>query len=216
MYNEGYTEHGLASYGTFKGIISRHTHQYESEEHALSAAKVGMWLFIGSEILLFAGLFSAYGLFRTLYPDLFHESHKELSRIIGTINTVILLISSAFAALAVNAAQRGKQRLLKFYILLVVLLGIWFLINKYFEYSAKFHHNIYPSTNIFFSLYFIMTGLHGFHVFGGVVLFIVIFLLASKGQFSEKYYTPVELSALYWHLVDAIWIYLFPLYYLIS
>ncbi len=192
-----------------------HHHEIDPEVE-YSSSKLGMWLFLGTEILLFGGLFTAYAIFRARYPEMFLEQHKELNLVFGTINTVILIFSSFTMALSVWAAQKGNQKRLVLFLVITILCGLIFGVNKYFEYSAKLHHNIYPSTSIFFGLYYLMTGLHMLHVLIGVLILGVIAILASKGKFSKDYYTPVEVGGLYWHLVDLIWIYLFPLLYLIG
>ena len=185
-------------------------------EQEYSSSKLGMWLFLGTEIMLFGGLFAAYAIFRAKYPEMFAESHEELNRTMGAINTCILIFSSLTMAIAVTAIQKGKKKMAGLLILVTILCGLGFGVVKYFEYSAKFHHGIYPDTNIFFSLYFLMTGLHMLHVFIGLAILTVIAILTFKGKFSENYSTPVELGGLYWHLVDLIWIYLFPLLYLVA
>lgn len=181
-----------------------------------SSSKLGMWLFLGTEILLFGGLFAAYAIFRAKYPEMFFEQHVELNKKMGAVNTCILIFSSLTMAMGVSAIQRGKQKITAILILITILCGLGFGVVKYFEYSAKFHHHIYPDTSIFFSLYFLMTGLHMIHVFIGLVILSVLFVLTLKGKFNAKYSTPVEVGGLYWHLVDLIWIYLFPLLYLIG
>ncbi|HEX3034051.1 MAG TPA: cytochrome c oxidase subunit 3 family protein [Thermodesulfobacteriota bacterium] len=194
-----------------------HLHGHHmSPEFAHEVSKLGMWLFLATELLLFGVLFATYTIFRAQYTEMFHEQHLELDRTIGAINTVVLIASSLTMACGVASIQRGKQKLLALFLLLTILGGIIFGINKYFEYGAKFEHHIYPGTSLFFSLYFMMTGLHMLHVFGGVLILTVMLVLTLKGKFSAKYYTPVELGGLYWHLVDLIWIYLFPLFYLIG
>jgi len=180
------------------------------------SAKFGMWLFIATELLLFGGLFTAYTIFRSKYPDLFAEQHLELNKTLGAINTAVLIFSSLTMALGVTSIERGKQNLLRLFLFITILCGIGFGVNKYFEYSAKFHHHIYPDTSIFFALYFMMTGLHMLHVLAGVLVLTFVLVLSFRGRFSEKYFTPVELGGIYWHLVDLIWIYLFPLLYLIA
>ncbi|HSC34577.1 MAG TPA: cytochrome c oxidase subunit 3 family protein [Thermodesulfobacteriota bacterium] len=181
-----------------------------------SSSKLGMWLFLGTEILLFGGLFAAYAIFRAKYPEMFFEQHVELNKKMGAVNTCILIFSSLTMAMGVSAIQRGKQKATAILILITILCGLGFGVVKYFEYSAKFHHHIYPDTSIFFSLYFLMTGLHMLHVFVGLAILSVLFVLTLKGKFNAKYSTPVEVGGLYWHLVDLIWIYLFPLLYLIG
>jgi len=181
-----------------------------------NSSKLGMWLFLGTEILLFGGLFAAYTIFRAKFPEMFSEQHKELSLPLGAANTVVLIFSSLTMAIAVWAAQKGDRKKVVIFMVITIICGLIFGVNKYFEYGAKFSHHIYPNTSIFFALYFLMTGLHMLHVFVGLVILIVIAVLAQKGKFSKEYYTPVEVGGLYWHLVDLIWIYLFPLLYLVG
>ncbi len=180
------------------------------------SAKLGMWLFLGTEILLFGGLFAAYTLFRAKFPDLFHESHLKLDTTMGAINTVVLIFSSFTMALAVSASQKKNTKLLIIMLAVTFLCAAVFGVNKYFEYGAKFHHDIYPDTNIFFALYFLMTGLHMLHVFIGMGIILALIIMASRGTFIRGRYSAVEVGGLYWHLVDLIWIYLFPLLYLIG
>ncbi|HEY7535662.1 MAG TPA: cytochrome c oxidase subunit 3 family protein [Thermodesulfobacteriota bacterium] len=192
-----------------------HAHHFDPVVEYQSL-KLGMWLFIATELLLFGGLFAAYTIYRAKYPDMFAEQHLELNKPLGALNTAVLLLSSLTMALGVTSIQRGKPKRLAFFLLLTIVLGLAFGVNKYIEYSAKFHHHIYPGTSIFFSLYFMMTGLHMLHVFAGISILTTMLVLTLRGKFSDKYYTPVEVSGLYWHLVDLIWIYLFPLLYLIA
>ncbi len=180
------------------------------------SSKLGMWLFLGTEVLLFGGLFAAYALFRAKFPVLFYEQHLKLDVTLGAVNTVVLIFSSLTMALAVAASKKGDTRKVLIFIGITILCAFVFGINKYFEYGAKFSHHIYPDTNIFFALYFLMTGLHMIHVFVGIVLLAVLFVLTKRGVFTSEYNTPIELGGLYWHLVDLIWIYLFPLLYLIG
>ncbi|MGI9558965.1 MAG: cytochrome c oxidase subunit 3 family protein [Thermodesulfobacteriota bacterium] len=200
--------------------MSSESHQHES--HKLDPAteyqssKLGMWLFLGTEVLLFGGLFAAYALFRAKFPALFHESSEELNVTLGALNTVVLIFSSLTMALAVAAAKQGDKKKVLIFLGITIFCAFVFGVNKYFEYGAKFSHHIYPSTNLFFALYFMMTGLHMIHVFVGILLLGVIFVLTQRNAFSAEYNTPVELVGLYWHLVDLIWIYLFPLLYLIG
>ena len=178
---------------------------------------------------MFGGLFAAFIVFQHLHPEMFHEAHKNLDRVMGGANTVVLICSSLTMALGVRAAQmndKGKQ--VMFLSLTLLLAGV-FLVIKYFEYSAKFEHGLLPGMwytphgpetpaqgNLFFGLYFMMTGLHGIHVLAGMIAITWLLVKAQKGQFSSDWYTPVELVGLYWHLVDLVWIYLFPLFYLIG
>jgi cytochrome c oxidase subunit III len=179
-------------------------------------AKFGMWLFIATELLLFGGLFTAYTIYRAKYPQMFHEQHVELNKPIGALNTVILICSSLTMALGVGSIKRGKQRFLRLFLLLTILFGIMFLVNKYFEWGHELRDGNYPGTSIFFALYFMMTGLHMIHVIAGLIVLTGVLMLSFTGRFSDKYNTPVELGGIYWHLVDLIWIYLFPLLYLIG
>lgn len=197
------------------GMEHVHTHHVDPVIE-YKASKFGMWLFIATELLLFGGLFAAYTIYRAKYPQMFHEQHVELNKVIGSINTVVLICSSLTMALGVASIQRGKQKLLRLFLFLTILLGIVFLINKYFEWGHEFREHNYPSTSIFFALYFMMTGLHMIHVIVGLLVLTVMLVLSFMRKFSDKYHTPVELGGIYWHLVDLIWIYLFPLLYLIG
>ena len=181
-----------------------------------SSMKLGMWLFIATEILLFGGLFAVYAIYRAKFPEMFFNGRDELSLLLGTTNTVILIVSSFSIAMGVTAIQRGKKNLLTFLIIVTLLCGALFGVNKYFEYTAKFHHGIFPSTDIFFALYFMMTSLHMLHVIVGMAILFIIMIFNMKGKYSPSNYTAPEVGALYWHLVDVIWIYLFGLLYLVS
>jgi len=194
-----------------------HSHGHQMDPYVeYSSSKLGMWLFLGTEILLFGGLFAAYAIFRAKYPEMFAEQHEELNKQMGAINTCILIFSSLTMAMGVTAIKRGKQKLTAILLLVTIICGLGFGAVKYLEYSAKFSHHIYPDTSIFFSLYFLMTGLHMLHVFIGLLILATMFVLTLKGKFTAEYNTPVEVGGLYWHLVDLIWIYLFPLLYLIA
>jgi cytochrome c oxidase subunit III len=192
-----------------------HAHAIDPVEE-YKQSKFGMWLFLGTEILLFGGLFAAYAIFRAKYPEMFHHEHQELNWQLGAVNTVILIFSSMTMAMGVTASKKGNNKLLIIMLAITILCGLGFGVNKYIEYGAKFAHHIYPNTSIFFSLYFMMTGLHMLHVLVGVLVLSAVMILAIMGKFSKSYNTPVEVGGLYWHLVDLIWIYLFPLLYLIG
>jgi len=183
---------------------------------ALEAAKLGLWTFLATEVLLFGALFTAYTVFRVKYPALFQSEHLKLNRSLGTLNTIVLISSSLAVALGVDAIRRGKARLLEKYYAVTVLLGAVFLCVKYIEWTEEFHHGLYPGTNIFFSLYFMMTGVHGLHVILGMGVLSYVVVLSRRGRFSGSYHTPVEIAGLYWHFVDLVWIYLLPLLYLIG
>jgi cytochrome c oxidase subunit 3 len=198
-------------------ITMEHGHAHHIDPAVgYESAKLGMWLFLATELLLFGGLFTAYTIFRAKYPAMFEEQHLELNKTLGALNTVILIFSSLTMAMGVTCIQRGNRKLLTILLAITILCGLLFGFNKYLEYSAKFHHHIYPSTSIFFALYFMMTGLHMLHVLAGVIILTVLLVLNVRGKFSETYNSPVEIGGLYWHLVDLIWIYLFPLLYLIA
>ena len=183
---------------------------------AFESAKLGVWTFLATEVLLFGALFTAYTVFRMKYPELFRVEHAKLDRVLGAVNTVVLITSSFTVVLGVDAIKRGKARLLEVCFGATILLAAVFLCVKYVEYAAKFHHGLYPGTNLFFSLYFTMTGLHGIHVLLGMGVLSYVVVLSRRGRFSERYHTPVEMSGLYWHFVDLVWIYLFPLLYLVG
>jgi len=238
-----------------------------------TGARMGMWLFLFSELILFGGLFLLYAVYRSSYPEDFHYAASHLDTAVGTINTLILLTSSLTMALAIGVLERGNRRLSSILIALTILLGIVFLVNKFFEWSAKFDHHLYPNSeelllhtpgeNVFYALYYSMTGLHGIHVLVGIgILSFMLYYVARKprraltlregdpssiivqdgkgkkiwqhqtgeGVFgvdltfiyneheevTEGTTIKLENSGLYWHLVDVIWIFLFPLFYLIT
>ncbi|MGE5662896.1 MAG: cytochrome c oxidase subunit 3 family protein [Deltaproteobacteria bacterium] len=189
---------------------------HAGEAHDPEIARLGLWTFLATEVLLFGGLFTAYIVFRIRYPQMFHDGHLKLDRVLGAANTVVLICSSLTVALGIAAIRKGKQRLLQLFLSLTVLLAAVFLGIKYVEWTEKFAHGLYPRTDIFFSLYFTMTGLHGLHVLAGMAVLGAMAVLAGRGRFSESRHTPVEVSGLYWHFVDLIWIYLFPLFYLVG
>ncbi len=191
---------------------------------AYHSAKLGMWLFLATEVLLFGGLFCAFALYRWMYLQEFHHASLELNWKLGALNTLVLLYSSFTAALAVDAAQHGDNKRVVKNFAITILCGGIFLVIKFFEYSAKYHHGIFPggahlhdpAYKAFFGLYFCMTGLHGLHVIFGMGFLAWGLKKALNNRFSPDYYTPIEMGALYWHLVDLIWIYLFPLLYLVG
>jgi len=196
--------------------MSGHTDEHADPAVAFEAAKLGVWTFLATEVLLFGALFTAYTVFRMKYPEMFRVEHAKLDRVLGAVNTVVLITSSFTIVLGVDAIKRGKARLLEAYFGATILLAAVFLLVKYTEYTAKFHHGLYPDTNIFFSLYYMMTGLHGIHVLLGMGVLSYVIVLSRRGRLSEAWYTPAEMSGLYWHFVDLVWIYLFPLLYLIG
>jgi cytochrome c oxidase subunit 3 len=188
-----------------------HQHHFETMEQQAEAATLGMWLFLVTEVMFFGGLLMAYLLYRVWYPAAWAEGSLELDIMLGGINTVVLIGSSLTMAFAVRAAQTGQQRA-----------------TIVFEYKHKFELNHVPGPNfrfegalapqveIFLSLYFALTGLHALHMIIGFGIMTVILVMAVRGRFSPQWYTPVELAGLYWHFVDIVWIFLFPLLYLVD
>ena len=203
-------------------------HQFETMGQQLESATLGMWLFLVTEIMFFGGLFMAYLLYRVWYPVAWAEGSLELDILLGGVNTVVLIGSSLTMALAVRAAQTGFPRATVNYLLVTMALGLTFLVIKGFEYAHKFETGHVPGPNfhfegphaqqveIFLSLYFAMTGLHAVHMVIGFGLLSVIAWMAYRRRFSPEWYAPVEMAGLYWHFVDIVWIFLFPLLYLVD
>ena len=203
-------------------------HHFSEVRQQKDAAKLGIWLFLLTEVLLFGGLFCAYAIYRAWYPDMFHEANKALDVTLGAVNTLVLIASSVTIALAIHFIQLNDKKKTMVLLVVTILFAATFLVIKYFEYSHKFHVGQLPgkyytftgiegiNPHIFFSIYFTMTGLHGLHVIIGMIVIGWVLYRTGKDEFSSEYYTPVELAGLYWHLVDLIWIFLFPLLYLIG
>lgn len=189
-------------------------------------SRLGMWLFLFTELLLFGGMFLLYAVYKFTYYDAFHLAAQELNTLLGALNTVILLTSSLTIALAIAAIQRGSVKLSIFMQGLTLLFAGGFLVNKFFEWAAKINHGIYPGSEellskgngeiLFFGLYYVMTGLHGLHVIIGMVIIAVMMVFTIKGSINQDTFVRLESAGLYWHLVDVIWIFLFPLFYLIA
>ena len=189
-------------------------------------AKFGMWLFLFTEILLFGGMFLVYAEYRTLNSADFHAAAKELSVVIGTLNTAILITSSLTMALSIAAIRQGNRKASVALLSATIVLGTAFLVNKYFEWSSHIHHGLYPDSPellarshgqiLFYGLYYVMTGLHGLHVLIGVGLLAVMLIFIARNVVTQSDFVKLENSGLYWHLVDLVWIYLFPLFYLIT
>ena len=257
-------------------------HHFDSPRQQFEASKLGMWLFLATEVLLFGGLFVGYAVWRGNHPELFKFGSQFLDTTLGAINTAVLILSSLTMAAAVSMAQRGRKTALVILLALTLAGAVTFLVIKYVEYTDKFEHGIYPgiayyetshghaaapaaqapvsagavdtdlpahepssvapasagpagvdagaidgspaeaaqqsapaNAHMFFNIYFLMTGLHGLHVLAGGVVLLGLIILAARGRFSAAYFTPVDLGGLYWHVVDLIWIFLFPLFYLI-
>ena len=191
-----------------------------------TGSKIGMWLFLLSEILLFGGLFLLYSIYRFKNPTDFHLAAGELDRVLGTVNTLILLTSSLTMALSISSIRKGNRYLSILFLTATIILGTLFLLNKYVEWMGKLHHGLYPDSPdllgrsrgevLFYGLYYSMTGLHGLHVLVGIVLLGIMWFWVKNGKINEGNYIRLENSGLYWHLVDIIWIFLFPLFYLIT
>ncbi len=200
---------------------SEHLEHYDHE-----AGKLGMWIFLFTELFLFGGLFLAYAVFRAQYSEDFHHAAKELDAFIGTVNTVALLISSMTVAMSITAVLKGNNKLAIRLLIITILLALVFMVNKYFEWNHKFELHIYPGSEVlknlergellFFGLYYMMTGLHALHVLIGITLLAVIARRIKTGKINTERYVLLENGGLYWHLVDLIWIFLFPLLYLIT
>jgi cytochrome c oxidase subunit 3 len=206
-----------------KSTISHAAH----EKHVdYTGAKMGMWLFLFTELIFFGGLFLLYAVYRSQFPQAFHSTSAELSSTIGGINTVVLITSSLTMALSITAIKIGDLQSSARYQLLTIILGLVFLIIKYYEWSAKISHGIYPGSSdllaqgqgtiIFYSLYFVMTGIHGLHVLAGIGVIAVMFTMTRSNKIHSSDFIRLENTGLYWHFVDVIWVYLFPLLYLIG
>jgi cytochrome c oxidase subunit 3 len=203
-------------------------HHFENLEQQKEAASLGMWLFLATEVLFFGGLFAVYSIYRSWYPEAFAAASHEMVVWAGTTNTVVLITSSLTMALAVHAAQMGERRVVMWFLAATMLLGLAFLGIKAFEYYTEFAEHHVPGSGfmfepmyarqaqIFFSLYFVMTGLHALHMIIGLGLMAVMFYWVWRGTITREYFSPIEVSGLYWHFVDIVWIFLFPLLYLIG
>jgi cytochrome c oxidase subunit 3 len=200
-------------------------HFYNMDQQ-LEASTLGMWVFLVTEVMFFGGMFMAYIVYRNMYPHAWVEASAELNWRLGGLNTAVLIVSSLTMALAVRAAMLGNKKQQVVNVVLTMLLGMTFLVVKFFEYKAKFEHHLVPGPNfdphleqgmqIFFSLYFMLTGVHAAHMIIGLGIMTWILVTAAKGTYNADYYTPVEVAGLYWHFVDIVWIFLFPLLYLLG
>ena len=208
-------------------------HHFDDLEQQYQASNMGMWAFIAQEILFFGGLFGGYTVYRNLYTRAFVEGSHHLNIYWGCFNTVVLIASSLTVALAVRGAQLGKRKATFNWIIATMILGSVFLGVKVIEYKAKYDHHLIPSASfvyedalpagvtqghmkIFFSFYFVMTGMHALHMIIGIGIMVYLLARARKGVFTTEYFAPIENFGLYWHFVDIIWIFLFPLLYLIG
>ena len=203
-------------------------HHFDTAGQQKEASTLGMWVFLVTEVMFFGGLFTAYVVYRAFYPSAFVAASNTLDITLGAINTTVLICSSLTMALAVHSAHTGKRGLLVTFLILTMVLGGVFLGIKAVEYKDKFVHHHVPGASfhfegpdarnaeLFFSLYFGMTGLHALHMIIGLGLLAIILFRARKGWYTPDYYTPVEIFGLYWHFVDIVWIFLFPLLYLLG
>ncbi len=213
-------------------------HHFDNMEQQREAGTLGMWAFLITEIMFFGGLFLGYILFRSKYPQDFAEASRGLNTLWGFINTIVLICSSLTMALAVYYSQVGKRKMIIVFLILTIVLGLTFLGIKAVEYKEKFDHHHVPGASfkweeghtpqaaahemdtgkiqLFYWLYFAMTGVHALHMIIGIGVMLVLLYMAYKGRFSPEYHAPVELSGLYWHFVNIVWIFLFPLLYLIG
>ncbi len=203
-------------------------HHFEDLGQQYESSQLGMWAFLVQEILFFGGLFLGYLVYRSSYPEAFKIGSSLLDVKLGGINTAVLIASSLTMALAVYWAQKGDKKKIILFLTLTLILGSTFLGIKVVEYSHKWHHGLVPGemfaysgpladqVRIFYSFYFAMTGMHALHMIIGAGLIVWLMVKAARGRFTAEYSTPVEMFGLYWHFVDIVWIYLFPLLYLIG
>ncbi|MBI4528570.1 MAG: cytochrome c oxidase subunit 3 family protein [Deltaproteobacteria bacterium] len=201
---------------------------FDDLEQQHDASWTGMWIFLATEVMFFGGMFLGYTYYRSLYAQAFVDASNHLDILLGTINTAVLICSSFTMALAVHSAETGNRRGSVKFLLLTIALGTVFLVIKFAEYAHKFEEHLIPGSSfafegalarpaeIFFSFYFAMTGMHALHMIVGIGLLTALVFQARRGRFSPVYYTPVEITGLYWHFVDIVWIFLFPLLYLVG
>ena len=214
-------------------------HHFDNMEQQREAGNIGMWVFLVQEVMFFGGLFMAYALFRAKFPQAFAAASNHLNITLGATNTVVLILSSLTMALAVYFAQTGKRRAQVLFLSATLLLGATFLVIKGFEYADKFRDGLVPvagmfnpdphlvgewaeagatvgNVQLFYWIYFAMTGLHALHMIIGIGILVYLLFFAWKGRYTPEYHAPVEITGLYWHFVDIVWIFLFPLLYLLG
>jgi len=206
--------------------LPHHAHHFETQAQQDGAVRLGMWLFLGTEVLLFAGLFLGYTVYRHFYHEAFHEASRHLSLAFGTTNTIVLITSSLSVALGYDAIKKGNQKRAAALLVFTIICALGFLAIKSMEYAHKFevgelpgkwyHADITaPGANLYFTIYFLATGLHAIHVIVGMSVLMWVLKGVVQGKYGPKNYVAFELGGLYWHLVDLVWIFLFPLLYLI-
>jgi cytochrome c oxidase subunit III len=218
------------------GAVAEHNpnlrHHFDDMGQQFESATLGMWVFLLTEIMFFGGMFCAYMIYRSMYPGAFASTSQHMNPLWGATNTAVLIVSSLSMALAVRAARLGEQKALQILLLVTIFFGLCFLGVKAIEYHEHWVDNKVPliaghwdyseapqyarQAQILFCFYFFMTGFHAVHMIVGVALMLTIFFMARRGKFNSTYFTPVEISGLYWHFVDIVWIFLFPLLYLIG
>jgi len=220
------------------GTVAEHAghsqlrHHFDNMEQQFESATLGMWVFLLTEIMFFGGMFCAYTVYRSSYPEAFASTSQHMNPLWGAVNTAVLIVSSLSMALAVRAARLGQQKALQILLIVTIFFGLCFLGVKAIEYHEHWVDMKVPligghwdyheepqfarQAQIMFCFYFFMTGFHAIHMVVGVGIMLTIFMMARKGIFSSAYFTPVEISGLYWHFVDIVWIFLFPLLYLIG
>jgi cytochrome c oxidase subunit III len=204
-------------------------HHFDDSAQQAESSMLGMWVFLLTEIMFFGGMFCGYTVYRNLYPDAFASTSRFMNVSLGAFNTGVLICSSLTMALAVRSSQLGRKRALIWFLVLTLVLGCTFLVVKYFEYHEKWADHHIPGPNfrydepqyfhqaqILFFLYFAMTGMHAMHMIVGAGLLTTLIVMAKRNRFSAAWFTPVEMIGLYWHFVDIVWIFLFPLLYLIG
>ncbi|UCE78320.1 MAG: cytochrome c oxidase subunit 3 [Nitrospiraceae bacterium] len=204
----------------------RTEHLNQEQQRDYTGSKMGMWLFLYTEFLLFGGLFLLYSVYRTRYVEQFHTAAATLDTVLGAVNTVVLITSSLTMAVSVSAIRKGDRKLSVSALFLTILFGCGFLVIKFFEWKAKIAHGLFPGALemfelpqgevIFYSLYYVITGMHGLHVLVGVVVLLGMLTLLMRKKINEKDFIKLENTGLYWHLVDIVWIYLFPFFYLLT
>lgn len=203
--------------------VNPHSHSIHRDDEG---AKTAMWLFLFTELLLFGALFLVYAIYRYMYAEEFHHAAVELNTMFGTVNTLILFTSSLTMAMSITALQKKQKGLSLILQAVTILFAIAFMTNKYFEWGAKISHGIYPGSPdlmarpngeiIFFGLYYFMTGLHGLHIIIGIIAIAIVMAMVASDKINYDYFSILENTGLYWHIVDIVWIFLFPLFYLIK
>lgn len=205
-------------------------HHFRDADHEYETSKEGIWLFMVTEILMFGGLFVGYGIFHSIYPEMFAEGASQLNWKMGFLNTLVLIFSSFTMALGIHYIQIGQNKKAALNLAVTILCGLVFMCVKYFEYTHKFHLGLFPgkfldvaatgaqhaNLGLYYGFYYCMTGLHGTHVLIGMCLIAWVLYRTLRGDFNPKYYTAVEGVGIFWHIVDLIWIFLFPLLYLVG